>query len=567
MGSKQTKADDARDGESSSADPAASSSYTVLARRHRPRDFDGLVGQEPIAKTLRNAVALNRIAHAYLFCGSRGVGKTSAARILARAINATPDLAQADEIANAISEGRDLDVIEIDGASNRRVDEARDLIANAGISPARCRYKIYIIDEVHMLTTAAFNTLLKTMEEPPDHVKFILCTTEPHNVIATIQSRCQRFDFRLLSTAQIAGHLRKILNQEKVSADDEVVAQVARLGRGSMRDALSLLDRLLAAGEKKLTANLLEQMLGLPDQALARELVDAIADGDQSRSLAAGAALLDRGATVDQALEVLIEHLRNLLLVVSCGPDSELVELSEEGRRAAVEQARRFDAPGLVHMIALADAVAKRSKDSAAARALFDAAIVRMCLSEQLADVAALLGDERPPGKPAGGGSKKKEQALTPGPPPPPAHIVETKTALPGGEGAELWAKVRALSAETPADHARLEHLVFESFDGHRLRLTLDTPDAGLGRWLAGQTAQLAEMIRRATARNVIVEIDTSALKGADGPQAVRKRIEEAQQSPLVRRAMEIFDATVVEVQEEPATQPPAAAAGSTEHV
>jgi DNA polymerase-3 subunit gamma/tau len=410
MGSKQTKADDAREGESSSADPAASSSYTVLARRHRPRDFDELVGQEPIAKTLRNAVALKRIAHAYLFCGSRGVGKTSAARILARAINATPDLAQADEIAQAISEGRDLDVIEIDGASNRRVDEARDLIANAGVSPARCRYKIYIIDEVHMLTTAAFNTLLKTMEEPPDHVKFILCTTEPHNVLATIQSRCQRFDFRLLSTAQIAGHLRKILNQEKVPADEDVVAQVARLGRGSMRDALSLLDRLLAAGEKKLTANLLEQMLGLPDQALARELVDAIADGDQARALAAGTALLDRGATVDQALEVLIEHLRNLLLVVSCGPDSDLIELSAEGRRAAVEQARRFDAPGLVHMIALADAVAKRSKDSAAARALFDAAVVRMCLSEQLADVAALLGGDRPPGKPAGGGLKKSRR-------------------------------------------------------------------------------------------------------------------------------------------------------------
>jgi DNA polymerase-3 subunit gamma/tau len=566
MGSKQAKADDARDGETTDRDPAASSSYTVLARRHRPRDFDGLVGQEPIAKTLRNAVALKRIAHAYLFCGSRGVGKTSAARILAKALNATPDLAQADEIANAISEGHDLDVIEIDGASNRRVDEARDLIANAGVSPARCRYKIYIIDEVHMLTTAAFNTLLKTMEEPPDHVKFILCTTEPHNVLATIQSRCQRFDFRLLSTAQIAGHLRKILNQEKVSADEEVVAQVARLGRGSMRDALSLLDRLLAAGEKKLTADLLEQMLGLPDQALARELVDAIADGDQARALATGTALLDRGATVDQALEVLIEHLRNLLLIVSCGPDSDLVELSEEGRRAAVEQARRFDAPGLVHMIALADAVAKRSKDSAAARALFDAAVVRMCLSEQLADVAALLGDERPTGKPAGGGSKKKEQALTSGPPPP-AHIVETKTALPGGEGAELWAKVRALSAEMPADHARLEHLVFESFDGRRLRLAVDTRDAGLGRWLAGQTAPLAEMIRQATGRDVVVEIDTSAVKGADGPQAARKRIEEAQQSPLVRRAMEIFDATIVEVQDEPATQPPADAAGSTEHV
>ena len=370
MGSKQTKADDARDGETPDAVPAASSAYTVLARRYRSRDFDELVGQDPIAKTLRNAVASGRLAHAYLFCGSRGVGKTSMARILARAINVTPDLAEADEIAEAILRGADLDVIEIDGASNRGINEAKDLIAGAGLQPARCRFKVYIIDEVHMLTREAFNALLKTMEEPPGHVKFILCTTEPHKVPATIKSRCQQFDFRLLSTAEIAGQLRMILEKEKVSADEEVVAQVARLGRGSMRDALSLLDRLLAAGEMKLTSGLLEQMLGLPDQALARELVDAIADGDQSKSLAAGAALLDRGATVDQALEVLIEHLRSLLLVVSCGPDSELLELSEEGRRAAVEQARRFDAPGLVHLIALADAVAKRSRDSAAARAL-----------------------------------------------------------------------------------------------------------------------------------------------------------------------------------------------------
>ncbi|MHC4304029.1 MAG: hypothetical protein ACYSW2_06005, partial [Planctomycetota bacterium] len=342
---------------------------------------------------------------------------------------------------------------------------------------------------------------------------------------------------------------------------------IARLGRGSMRDALSLLDRLLAAGEKQLTTDLLEQMLGLPDQALARQLVDAIADSDVPKALVAGAALLDRGATVDQALEVLIEHLRNLLLVVSCGPDSELIELSEEGRRAAAGQARRFDAPGLVHMIALADSVARRARDSAAARALFDAAVVRMCLSEQLADVAALLGGERPAGAPAAGGSKKKEQAVTRGPEPPPAHIVESKAPPPGGEGAELWARVRALSAETPADHARLEHLVFESFDGRRLRLTADTSDAGLGRWLAGQAAPLAEMIRRATSRDVIVEIDTSVADAADGPQAARKRIEDAQELPLVRRAMEIFDATVVDVQESPQARPATDAAGSTEHV
>ncbi|MEY2712613.1 MAG: polymerase subunit tau, partial [Planctomycetota bacterium] len=189
------------------APAAGGTGYVVLARRYRSRDFGEVVGQEPIARTLQNAIRLGRTAHAYLFCGTRGVGKTSMARIFARALNQDGALAEGEEIGNAILRGEDLDVIEIDGASNRGIDDARDLIAGAGLAPTRGRYRIYIIDEVHMLTTPAFNALLKTMEEPPAHVKFILCTTEPHKVPQTIQSRCQRFDFRNIPTKQIAAHL------------------------------------------------------------------------------------------------------------------------------------------------------------------------------------------------------------------------------------------------------------------------------------------------------------------------------------------------------------------------
>src|SRR5262245_17805001 len=204
--------------------------YTVLARRYRSRDFDEIIGQEPIAITLQNAIKTNRTAHAYLFSGTRGVGKTSMARIFAKALNATPDLKEQDAVAEAILRGDDLDVIEIDGASYRGVNEARELIAGAGLSPARSPYKIYIIDEVHQLTKDAFNALLKTMEEPPAHVKFILCTTEPQKVPATIQSRCQRFDFRPIPSSKIAEQLKRILKDEDIKADDEVIAQVARLG-------------------------------------------------------------------------------------------------------------------------------------------------------------------------------------------------------------------------------------------------------------------------------------------------------------------------------------------------
>ncbi|MBC8309489.1 MAG: DNA polymerase III subunit gamma/tau, partial [Planctomycetes bacterium] len=193
-------------------------SYTVLARRYRSSTFEDIVGQEPIARTLRNAIESDRTAHAYLFSGTRGVGKTSMARIFARELNSSEDLTQKGEISKAILRGEDLDVIEIDGASNRGVQEARDLIAASVLAPTRCKYRIYIIDEVHMLTTPAFNALLKTMEEPPSHVKFILCTTEPHKVPATIQSRCQRFDFRSIPSAKIAAHLDFILREEGIDA-------------------------------------------------------------------------------------------------------------------------------------------------------------------------------------------------------------------------------------------------------------------------------------------------------------------------------------------------------------
>jgi DNA polymerase III subunit gamma/tau len=236
--------------------------YTVLARKYRSQTFDDVVGQDPIAKTLKNAIETGRVAHAYLFTGTRGVGKTTMARILAKALNCLksdqPTTAPCCQCGScvAINTGEDIDVIEIDGASNNRVDEIRELRENAIYRPARARYKIYIIDEVHMLTTAAFNALLKTLEEPPEHVKFIFATTEPNKVIATIQSRCQRFDFSNISPKTIAAQLKSILKQEKIKYEEDLVLPVARMANGSMRDALSLLDRLISTGEKVLSARL-----------------------------------------------------------------------------------------------------------------------------------------------------------------------------------------------------------------------------------------------------------------------------------------------------------------------
>ncbi len=383
--------------------------YTVLARRYRSQDFDSVVGQEAVAKTLKNAIDTDRVAHAYLFCGTRGVGKTSMARIFAKALNGG-----SAEVDALIMQGKDTDVIEIDAASNTGVDNVRELIANAAYRPLRGKHKIYIIDEVHMLSNSAFNALLKTMEEPPEHVKFILCTTDSHKVPATITSRCQRFDFRNIPTSKIAEHLRDVVKQENLSAEPELLHAVAKLGNGSMRDALSLMDRLMASGDKKITVKLLEELLGLPDRELIGSLLDRIADGDAGEALKAADALLARGNSIDQMLDALLERLRDVMILAACGKETPLVDLSPEAREEEATRALRFDAAGVVHMIALCEHAQHGAKRSSSPRALLDALIVRLALTEKLADVTAVVTASRALStaqripEPAGAGGKKR---------------------------------------------------------------------------------------------------------------------------------------------------------------
>lgn len=360
--------------------------YTVLARRYRSQTFDEVVGQEPIARTLRNAIEAGRVAHAYLFVGTRGVGKTTTARLFAKALSGG-----SPETDALIMQGKDTDVIEIDAASNTSVDDARELIANSVYMPLRGKYKIYIIDEVHMLSTQAFNALLKTMEEPPEHVKFILCTTDPHKVPPTIQSRCQRFDFRNIPASRIAEHLGNVVTQEGCTADPELLHAVARLGNGSMRDALSLLDRVMATGEKHLSHTLLEELLGIPDRTLLASLLDAVSLGNPAGALESAAQLLARGVSIDQVIEALLARLRDLLVLCTCGPQTTLVDISDQARAEEAHRATQFDPAGIVHMIALCENVQRSAKNSAVPRALFDALMVRLALTDKLADAAAFI--------------------------------------------------------------------------------------------------------------------------------------------------------------------------------
>src|SRR3954467_6911592 len=280
-------------------------SYTVLARRYRSRTFDEVIGQEPVAQTLKRAIESGRIAHAYLFCGTRGTGKTSMARILAKCLNCEsfdqPTTTPCGKCGSCqgIARGDDIDVIEIDAASNTGVDNVRDIIENSQYRPARARFKVYIIDEVHMLSKNAFNALLKTLEEPPGHVKFILATTEPEKVLPTILSRCQRYDFRNIPTREIAGHLKEICKKEKIKADEDALLLVAKAGAGSMRDALSLLDRLLSIGEKHLTIETIEQLLGMPKAQVIFDLAQAIGEADTKTTLTRADKMIAAGLSTD----------------------------------------------------------------------------------------------------------------------------------------------------------------------------------------------------------------------------------------------------------------------------
>jgi DNA polymerase III subunit gamma/tau len=395
--------------------------YLVLARKYRSQTFDEVVGQEPIARTLKNAITEGRIHHAYLFGGTRGVGKTTMARILAKALNCLSSDGPTAEPCNtcdacvAIGRGDDMDVVEIDGASNRGIDEIRQLRASAIYRPNRCRFRVYYIDEVHMLTKEAFNALLKTLEEPPEHVKFIFATTEAERIPATILSRCQRFDFRNIPTRQIADHLAGLCTAEKVDADADALYRIARAGAGSMRDALSLLDQLLAAGAN-VTDDAVVRVLGTPPDERMLAMAGAIAANDAATAISELAGVLESGITLTSAATALGDIFRNMMLAATCGTDSDLIELPETQRQAVGELAGRFDTPGLVHAVSVLQGVGRNLRGSSLGRGLLEAALVRLAESEKFIDPAALIARLEQMGGGSTGGQKKKPIATRPQP-------------------------------------------------------------------------------------------------------------------------------------------------------
>jgi DNA polymerase-3 subunit gamma/tau len=377
------------------AQPSAPlSEYTVVARRYRPQQFADLVGQEPVAQALENALKSGRIAHAYLFTGTRGVGKTTTARILAKALNCmngpTPTPCDKCESCVAIAAGQDVDVLEIDGASNRGIDNIRELRQNVQFRPSRSRYKIYIIDEVHQITRDAFNALLKTLEEPPPHVKFIFATTDLQKVPITILSRCQRFDFTGISSPQIIERLKEVVQAEGVEADDDALELLARRAGGSMRDAQSLLDQLLAFGGDRLTIEHVHKLLGTANEDQVAALAATVLSKDAPQALKLLSEGINRGLQIGELLDQLIDYWRDLMLLAGGGPNVTGLNASSRHRNALKRQATDVPLDTILAGLDVLNSTKARLRGSTHARVLTEMALIRLARLENLVSLSQL---------------------------------------------------------------------------------------------------------------------------------------------------------------------------------
>ncbi|HEV2495432.1 MAG TPA: DNA polymerase III subunit gamma/tau [Terriglobia bacterium] len=389
-------------------------SYQVIARKYRPQVFDEVVGQPLITGTLKNAILHDRVAHGYIFSGARGVGKTTTARILAKALNcAQGPTVNPDGTCPScveIAAGNSVDVLEIDAASNRGIDEIRELRETVRYLPARDRYKVFIIDEVHMLTTEAFNALLKTLEEPPPRSLFILATTEPHKLPSTIQSRCQHFAFRLLDYAEIYAQLERICASEKVQANEKALSAIAQAAEGSLRDALSILDQVIAACGDQLDEKRVRQLLGVVPATFMNRLVEAIRAGNARQALESVSQLAAEGYELGHFCGEFTRYLRDLMVARSCGAQSPLLQVPQDERQALEELARQFSEEDLSRFFQIMLRTEAELRYSLQPRFHLELGLMKLVHARRLASLEGLLGELRTaspsaPGPPRPGSS------------------------------------------------------------------------------------------------------------------------------------------------------------------
>ena len=555
-----------------SSDPG---SYTVVARRYRPQRFEDVVGQDHVVQALRNAIRLNRVTHAYLFSGTRGVGKTSIARIFAKCLNCikgpTEDPDQTCDICQSIAVGQDVDVIEIDGASNNGVEQVRELRQNAGLRPSRARFKIYYIDEVHMLSTGAFNALLKTLEEPPEHVKFFFATTEPNKIPITVLSRCQRYDFAGINPDQIVATLGEICDREAIKADPEALAVLARRAGGSMRDAQSLLEQLLSFGGERLTVELVQQQLGIASDDRTLDLLETLSKRDPAGALKVVDTTTMAGVQPTELLAGATDFLRDAMVIAS-GAEIPLLAASPRQRPRLQAIADRWKLPTLLSALQIFDETRRRLRGNSHGRTMVEIALVKVSMLEDLGDLGEVVNRlvALEGGAPVGPVEKKKLTAAEPPAlpqarpqpvvaEPPPANANAARPVHPPalvlGSIAENWAEwVETLPAELSSRLGQLRPaaipapnvLVIEPIEGYNwvvdacerpeLRVKIE---AALRQWLDHPLE-----IR-------LVRLEIVEARIAPSPVSMTSIFEDLGDDPLIKLIVERFEAKGVRADRE----------------
>jgi DNA polymerase-3 subunit gamma/tau len=495
-------------------DQPAGGEYVVIARRYRPQTFGELVGQQHVARALEQAITSDRVGHAYLFTGARGVGKTSAARILAKALNCVsgpaPTPCNECDVCRSVSTGDDVDVLEIDGASNRGIDEIRQLRQNVAIRPSRVRFKIYIIDEVHMLTKEAFNALLKTLEEPPEHVKFIFATTEPNKIPITILSRCQRFDFAGIDATAIQTRLSQIAAEEGVEIEPDAVQILASRAAGSMRDSQSLLEQLLAVADRRITAADVNSLLGTAPAERLEGLVGHLVERNAAAALGELDAALASGVDVGQLVDQLIGYFRDVMAAaVGCGPGQLLYALPTQAERVAAA-ADRLGLATILAIVQTLDQTAARLRVSLHGRTLLEMAVVRICQLDELEDLAALAAELR--------GTRPVEPQATA------KKNVEPRPAVSSLGTIPLLPERRVAAEPTQ----RPEPVASKAAPSSRANGELPPAESVLKQFQVAIEAAASQPAEPTLAH---------------GPRASRRQqVAEVGERPFVRRAMELFD-------------------------
>lgn len=495
--------------------------YQVIARKYRPQSFAELVGQEHVRATLENAIARGRIAHGYIFSGQRGTGKTTVARILARCLNCVqgPTVAPCGVCASCteIAAGSSVDVIEIDAASNRGINEMRELRENVRYRPARDRYKVFIIDEAHQITSEAFNALLKTLEEPPEWVVFVLCTTEAHKIPATIASRCQHFSFRALSFEELTGRMEWICRQEGIEADAESLAVLAQAGDGSLRDSLSALDQAIACCGPRLRGEEVRALLGMFSLEALEQVTRALRDSDARRMLEVVHELVSGGRHLQHFCRELARFFRNLLVSKVAGTDSRLVAASPAERARLREIAEDFSEQDLIRYLQLTLELYRDLQYSFDPRLHMELGLIRLVEAGRLAPIEEALA--------------LLESGVAPAASPPPSPA-----AAPTHWKERLHAAALELGLTYTAD-AIAHSQVSES--GGELELTAPKEYA-----LALRGSELEKVIRKAAGRARKVKVIFSESSEREQPPAAEGESElkrRALADPAVRRFLEAF--------------------------